>query len=195
MCGLRTRSRADVDPPRFLDRTAIGGWAYRPRGDALFSFMPFYSACLITRWQLSVLLFPQGPCDQRNSCLKWRFIALRISGGLSVRTKKKATEIESLGKSLDALSRIILCLLLCLANVLSLACSNTFLPARRYASYGPVSVSVCVCRKSVFYRKGKGMNRLIRFLARRLLSASRSLCYKEIQVSTRGFFQNSGTFS
>jgi len=32
------------------------------------------------------------------------------------------------------------------------------LPARRYASagtsYGPVSVSVCVCHKSVFYRNG-----------------------------------------
>ena len=28
MCGLRTRPRTDVDPPRFLDRTAIGG-AYR----------------------------------------------------------------------------------------------------------------------------------------------------------------------
>jgi len=30
MCGLRTRPRTDVDPPRFLDRTAIGGGgAYR----------------------------------------------------------------------------------------------------------------------------------------------------------------------
>ena len=25
MCGQRTRLRTDVDPPRFLDRTAIGG--------------------------------------------------------------------------------------------------------------------------------------------------------------------------
>ena len=25
MCGLRTRPRTDVDPPRFLDRSAIGG--------------------------------------------------------------------------------------------------------------------------------------------------------------------------
>ena len=25
MCGLRTRPRTDVDPPRFLDRTAIDG--------------------------------------------------------------------------------------------------------------------------------------------------------------------------
>jgi len=38
-------------------------------------------------------------------------------------------------------------------------CWYWFLPARRYASagasYGPVSVSVCVCHKSVlFYRKG-----------------------------------------
>jgi len=36
MCGLRTRSRTDVDPPRFLDRTAIGGRGIssrRPRGD------------------------------------------------------------------------------------------------------------------------------------------------------------------
>jgi len=29
MCGLLTRPRTDVDPPRFLDRTAIGGGAYR----------------------------------------------------------------------------------------------------------------------------------------------------------------------
>jgi len=29
MCGLRTRPRTDVDPPRFLDRTAIGVGAYR----------------------------------------------------------------------------------------------------------------------------------------------------------------------
>ena len=27
MCGLRTRPRTDVDPPRFLDRTAIDGGA------------------------------------------------------------------------------------------------------------------------------------------------------------------------
>jgi len=25
MCGLRTRPRTDVDPPRFLDRTSVGG--------------------------------------------------------------------------------------------------------------------------------------------------------------------------
>ena len=25
MCGLRTRSRTEADPPRFLDRTSIGG--------------------------------------------------------------------------------------------------------------------------------------------------------------------------
>jgi len=38
MCGLRTRPRADVDPPRFLNRTAIGGGisTRRPRGDTLF---------------------------------------------------------------------------------------------------------------------------------------------------------------
>jgi len=29
ICGLRTRRRTDVDPPRFLDRTVIGAGAYR----------------------------------------------------------------------------------------------------------------------------------------------------------------------
>ena len=34
MCGLRTRQRTDVDPPRFLDRTAISGISSRShRGD------------------------------------------------------------------------------------------------------------------------------------------------------------------
>ena len=40
MCGLLTRPRTDVDPPRFLDRTAIGGVgdisSRRLRGDTLF---------------------------------------------------------------------------------------------------------------------------------------------------------------
>jgi len=39
MCRLRTRPRTDVDPPRFLDRTAIGGGhivsSRCPRGDNL----------------------------------------------------------------------------------------------------------------------------------------------------------------
>jgi len=37
-CGLRTRSQTDVDPPRFLDRAAIGRGisSHRPRGDTLF---------------------------------------------------------------------------------------------------------------------------------------------------------------
>jgi len=48
MCGLRTRPRTDVDPPRFLiggetichRRTAIGGGisSCRPRGDILSTF-------------------------------------------------------------------------------------------------------------------------------------------------------------
>jgi len=38
MCGLRTRPRADLDPPQFLDRTAIGGGisSRRRRSDTLF---------------------------------------------------------------------------------------------------------------------------------------------------------------
>jgi len=39
MCQMRTRPRTDVDPPRFLDRTAIGGRGIssrRPRADTLF---------------------------------------------------------------------------------------------------------------------------------------------------------------
>jgi len=45
MCGLRTRPRMDVDPPRFLDRTAIGaGISSRcPRDDTLFSFIFHYA--------------------------------------------------------------------------------------------------------------------------------------------------------
>jgi len=37
LCGLRTRPRTDVDPPRFLARTAIGGGisSRSPRGDIL----------------------------------------------------------------------------------------------------------------------------------------------------------------
>jgi len=41
MCGLRTGPRTDVDPQRFLDRTAIGGGGIssrRPRGDTSFDF-------------------------------------------------------------------------------------------------------------------------------------------------------------
>ena len=41
MCGLRTRPRTDVDSPRFLDRTAIGGGisSRRPRGDTLLRLL------------------------------------------------------------------------------------------------------------------------------------------------------------
>jgi len=55
--------------------------------------------------------------------------------------------------------------------------------------YGPVSVSVSVCLSvclSVTSRVlSKGMNGLIWFLARALLSTSPTLCFKEIQVSTK----------
>jgi len=40
MCGLRTRPRTDVDPPRFLDLTAVGGiFSRRPRA------IPCYLCC------------------------------------------------------------------------------------------------------------------------------------------------------
>jgi len=62
-----------------------------------------------------------------------------------------------------------------------------FLPARRYASagtsYGPVSVSVCVCLSRVGVLS-KWMDGPSWFLALRLLSTYPTLCCKEIQVST-----------
>ena len=51
--------------------------------------------------------------------------------------------------------------------------------------YGPVSVSVSVCLSVTSRVLSKGMNGLIWFLARGLLSTSPTLCFKEIQVSTK----------
>jgi len=48
MCGLRTRPRTNVDPPRFLDRTAIGVGAYRLAAPGAIS-------CLLTIFR--------GHCD------------------------------------------------------------------------------------------------------------------------------------
>jgi len=55
-------------------------------------------------------------------------------------------------------------------------------------SYGSVSV-LCICHKSVFYR-----NRIICFFAWGLLSTSPTLCFKEIQLSTKITVLPSGTF-
>ena len=59
-----------------------------------------------------------------------------------------------------------------------------FLLGRRYASAGNSCgpVSVCLSQVGVL---SKGMNGLIWVLARRLLSTSPTLCFKEIQVSTK----------
>jgi len=59
-------------------------------------------------------------------------------------------------------------------------------------SYGPVSVSVCLSRVGVL---AKGMNGLICFMARRLLSTSPTLSFKEILVSTKIRVLPFGTFS
>jgi len=69
------------------------------------------------------------------------------------------------------------------------------LPARHYASagtsFGPVSVCMSVCLSQVVVLS-KGMDglSLIMFLSWRLLSTSPTLCFKEIQVSTK----NKGAF-
>jgi len=79
--------------------------------------------------------------------------------------------------------------------------SVNLLSARRYASagtsYGPVSVCVCLCHKSVLL---KWLDGLSWFLAWRLLSASPTLRYKEINsdvyknkgISFCNFFLNYG---
>jgi len=49
MCGLRTCPQTDVDPSRFLDRTAIGGGGIssrRPRVDTLFTLREMRDAKL-----------------------------------------------------------------------------------------------------------------------------------------------------
>ena len=60
------------------------------------------------------------------------------------------------------------------------------LPAQRYASastsYGPVSVCLCLLQVGIL---SKGMDGMIWFLARGLISTSRKLCRKEIHVSTK----------
>ena len=50
-------------------------------------------------------------------------------------------------------------------------------------SYGPVSVSVSACHKSVFYRNG--WTEQYGFCHADFFSTSPTLCFKEIQVSTK----------
>ena len=73
MCELRTRPRTDVDLPRFLDRTAIGGGisSRRPRGDTLLlNRVAALARCgllLQAAWRSVVCVFV---CHDRESC-KW----------------------------------------------------------------------------------------------------------------------------
>ena len=64
-------------------------------------------------------------------------------------------------------------------NMLKFFPRDDMLYIARVYSYGPESV----CHKSLFYKTG--MNGLIWFSAWRLLSTSPTLCFKEIQVSTK----------
>jgi len=78
-----------------------------------------------------------------------------------------------------------------------------FLPARRYDSEGNslcpcLCVCVCVCVSVCLSQVGvlsKWINGSSWFLARRLLSTSPTLCFKEIQVSTTIMVFLSGTLS
>jgi len=59
--------------------------------------------------------------------------------------------------------------------------------ARALAIYGPVSVSESVCHKSVFCRNG-WVDRA-GFFGMELFSTYRTVCFNEIQVSTKlGYF-------
>ena len=60
MCGLRTRPRTDVDPPRFLDRTAIGGG-----GRHIVSPPPArYLASVCVRVTFGLESFPGVSCSE-----------------------------------------------------------------------------------------------------------------------------------
>jgi len=88
-------------------------------------------------------------------------------------------------------------LIACVEKGLITSHQETLLPARRCASArascGPVSVSVCVCLSQVGVPT-KGINGSIWSLTWRLLSTSPTLCFKEIQVSTKMRVLPSGTF-
>jgi len=59
MCGLRTRPRSDVDPPRLLDRTAIVGGRFAAPG-AIACLLPNLLTRLLTK-----------SSSQRTSELNW----------------------------------------------------------------------------------------------------------------------------
>jgi len=73
-----------------------------------------------------------------------------------------------------------------------------FLPARRYANAGILAMTLCpclsVCLSHVVGVLSKRMDGIIWFLAWELLSTSPTLCFKEIQASTKISLLPSGTF-
>ena len=57
MCGLRTRPRTDVDPPRFLDRTAVG-----PPGQVSASGLYYTGDEEVSSLEYSNSVFYSGDC-------------------------------------------------------------------------------------------------------------------------------------
>jgi len=99
MCGLRTRPRTDVDPPRFLDRTAIGGRAYRLAALGAITCFRFIS------------MSQYGLRCQRSFqflCYVWRFLKANKDGQwnlpiANVRTHISETTHPSFTKLADSL--------------------------------------------------------------------------------------------
>ena len=76
MCGLRTRPRTDVDPPRFLDRTAIGGG-----GRHIVSPPPArYLAIVCVRVTFGLESFPGVRCSEGAGGKCSRFSELATHG-------------------------------------------------------------------------------------------------------------------
>ena len=96
MCGLRTHPQTDVDPPRFLDGTAIGGGGIssrRPRGDTLLTLL---AQCA-----------EQGLCNGRVSvCLSVRRYRSTAAGTQQRRCRRSTAQQHGGQQQMRAVSHL-----------------------------------------------------------------------------------------
>ena len=104
MCGLWIRPRTDVDLPRFLDRTAIGGGisSRRPRGDTLFNIASSCDTSIINLYVGLSVCKRLVPCPWSFQLKSWWSIPRSVRTCSSGRGFLCTTNTEnSLRQSID----------------------------------------------------------------------------------------------